>query len=128
MVLVHHRGGAEAGETVRQAAARELREEVGIEVDQSDLGECYHSSVIRFEWSGLDIVQRQDCYALSLPEGAEPDLSGLDGLEAATVDAAAWITVEQLRSGECPPARPDIIDIVLGAQSVLGQAPSTPAG
>ncbi len=41
-------GGAERGETLAEAAAREMREEAGIDVDPAELGEPIGTTVIEY--------------------------------------------------------------------------------
>ena len=52
-------GGVEEGETVAEAASRELREEVGIVLPADDLGAPVATNTIEFEYGGCRIVQHQ---------------------------------------------------------------------
>jgi 8-oxo-dGTP pyrophosphatase MutT (NUDIX family) len=69
-------GGIEAGETSAHAAARELREETGLEATPVDLGRSWVYELEdwepRFE-PGHEPV-RVDCYLADAPAGWEPEL------------------------------------------------------
>lgn len=113
-------GAVEPGETTRQAACRELAEEVGIVIDEQALGEPYLDATIEFDWDDLHIVQRQTFYAVSLPDAPAADLSGLDGVETDTIDLADWIELDALISGAAEPVAPEMIDYVAGARRAAG--------
>jgi 8-oxo-dGTP pyrophosphatase MutT (NUDIX family) len=114
-------GGAEAGESMPQAAARELREETGIRIDPEQLGEPIAQNTIDFSWAGYHIIQGQVFYAV-LVESAEVSLDGLDPLERATTDTYAWLSAEDLEAGE-PLADPDLPDLARSAAAAVRGRP-----
>ena len=117
-------GAAEAGESLRDAAARELYEETRISVDPAQLGEPIAQNTIEFSWGGHRIVQDQTFYAV-LVESAEVSLEGLDQWEQATTDKYGWLAAGDL-GGEDRPAHPDIPDLIrAAAASVLAGADGT---
>jgi 8-oxo-dGTP pyrophosphatase MutT (NUDIX family) len=91
-------GAAEPGETLRQAAARELREEAGIALDEKLLGEPVQISVAEFTWSGVHFINDQTCFAILL-DAAEISFDGQEALERATIDTHGWLLPEELEDG-----------------------------
>jgi 8-oxo-dGTP pyrophosphatase MutT (NUDIX family) len=59
-------GGVDDGETLEQAAIRELREEVG-RTDLS-LGEVVWTRDVRFTWQEWDVVQREHVFRVDAPD------------------------------------------------------------
>jgi 8-oxo-dGTP pyrophosphatase MutT (NUDIX family) len=109
-------GGAEQGESLRDAAVRELREEVGISIEPEGLGEPIAQNTVEFSWAGYHIIQGQTFYAV-LIESADVTLDGLDAWEQATTDAYAWLSADDLGPDERPadPALPDLIRTAVAA-------------
>lgn len=96
-------GAAEPGETLRQAAARELLEEAGITVDEALLGEPVDVSVAEFTWAGVHFINDQTCFAVLL-DTTEVSFDGQEPLERATTDKHGWLLPEELEDGT--PERP----------------------
>jgi len=115
-------GAVEGGETLAEAAARELSEEAGIVVEPSAFGEPIEASSIEFSWAGIHIEQDQTFYAVFI-DGAEVSFAGQEALEAATTDKHGWLLPQELEDGTERPADPQIPRLMrLAAATVLGQS------
>jgi 8-oxo-dGTP pyrophosphatase MutT (NUDIX family) len=88
-------GGARAGESLAQAAARELREESGIVAQAAELGEPVRHEVAEFSFDGRSFRQEQDFFVLRV-DSPQVSFDGLDDEEAAIVDGHRWWTADEL--------------------------------
>jgi 8-oxo-dGTP pyrophosphatase MutT (NUDIX family) len=103
-------GGAEPGESLAAAAARELREEAGLAVEPGALGEPVWHRLAEFSFDGTRYRQEEDFFLLRVNSGSfEVSLAGLDEIEQETVDGFRWWGADELdSSGEefFPPELP----------------------
>src|SRR5258707_11140561 len=93
-------GATEHDEELRAAGVREMREEVGITLDEELLGEPIHTASTEFTWAGMHFMQDQTFYAVALPSDVPVSFDGMEWLERATVDKHAWLTPEELEAEE----------------------------
>ncbi len=90
-------GGAKPGESLAQAAARELAEEVGLLAPPEALGEPVWHEVVEFGFDGTAYRQEQDFFLLRV---AAPVVrtDGMDDEEAAVIDGYRWWSAADLES------------------------------
>ena len=110
-------GGIEAGESARQAAARELREEAGIEVDPQALRGPVVTRRGKFHFFAETVIQHEVFYLLTVSSHDMPvHAGGWTATEQDLLDELAWMTAQELRSQPCeffPIALPDILDTLV---------------
>lgn len=106
-------GGLDHGESPRDAVARELREECGVDVEVGDLLDVHDTHFEgtapsgRFEdFHGVHLVFRG-----TVPEDAEPQVVEADG----TTDAVAWVPLADIESGRIRTL--DVVRAALAADS-----------
>lgn len=82
-------GGVEAGESIADAACRELREEVGIVLPADVLGTPMAANTIEFEWGGARMIQQQTFFAVPV-DTVDVTFANQEELELQTISAHGW--------------------------------------
>ena len=89
-------GGVARGETLAQAAAREMREEAGIDIDPASLGEPLGTTVIEYAaLAVLPVTQHQTYFAVAL-DNAVVDFSHQSLIERLTIERHQWLSADEL--------------------------------
>jgi len=89
-------GGLEPGETLAEAAAREMREEVGITVEPAALGRPLGTTLIRYIAFGvLPVADYLTYFAVAVDE-AELSFAHQSRLERLIIEAHEWLTADEL--------------------------------
>ncbi|WP_432836127.1 NUDIX hydrolase [Dactylosporangium sp. CA-092794] len=83
-------GGLEPGESLADAAVREVFEETGLRITAADLAGPVRADVVRFPFDGQWYSQRQSFFVVRADAGFTPEFTYLGAEEAASVDEARW--------------------------------------
>jgi 8-oxo-dGTP pyrophosphatase MutT (NUDIX family) len=106
-------GAAHRDEPLRAAAVREMREEVGLALDESLLGSPLDATS-SIEWTqlGIRVVQDQEYYAVAVPAGTPVRLNGMGWVERLTIRRYAWLLPEELEADPVRSADPRLPDVM----------------
>lgn len=89
-------GGTERGETLAEAAAREMREEAGIDVDPAGLGEPIGATVLEYSvFAVLPVIQYQTYFAIAVDD-AEVSFAHQSLVERFTIERHQWLSAREL--------------------------------
>jgi 8-oxo-dGTP pyrophosphatase MutT (NUDIX family) len=92
-------GGLAEGETVLDAAARELFEETGLRVAPEELGDPVWSEVTEFEYDNRHYRQEQDFFLLRVADW-QVDTAGMDAEERLTITEHRWWSAAEIEASE----------------------------
>jgi 8-oxo-dGTP pyrophosphatase MutT (NUDIX family) len=114
-------GGVERGETLAEAAVRELHEEVGLALAPGDLGAPIATSVIEFGMFGLlPVTQQQAYFAVAVPD-TTVTFAGQGWIERRCMVGHAWLSPEGLAARAERLSDPDLPKLAGAAvAAVLG--------
>lgn len=103
-------GATDPGESLRDAAVRELHEEAGIVVPADSLVGPVHRGETAYSWNGVDYVGDHTYYALPMSRDVEVSFDLLEPEEVGNVLGAGWWTPAELLEGVVlrPPHLPGI--------------------
>lgn len=90
-------GGAQPGESLAEAAARELLEETGISARPDELGEPVWHEVAEFDFQGRWYRQEQDFFFLRVGS-PQVRADGRTDEEATVVTGHRWWSIDELAS------------------------------
>ncbi len=109
-------GAVDVGESLPEAAVRELREETGIVVGADRLTAPVHRAVQAYSWDGVDYVADSTYFVVSLGEHVEVNFDHLEPEGVGNVLAAEWWKPSALAGAAFrPPDLPEIMTTGLSA-------------
>lgn len=88
-------GGLDEGETMAEAAARELFEETGLRLGAERLGAAVWREVTEFPFAGQWYQQEQEFFLVRV-DSWQVDTVGFNDIERGSVDGHRWWTVAEL--------------------------------
>ena len=91
-------GGIEPGETIEQAATRELWEETGLRIEPDQLGPLVAETSGYADLGGATGRVHDVFYFHRAPDGVAVDISGWQQIEASTMSGHRWWTVEEVEA------------------------------
>ncbi|MCZ8209467.1 MAG: NUDIX hydrolase [Hyphomonadaceae bacterium] len=92
-------GKIDPGETAQEAAARELQEEVGIQIEPAALGTVIGTEDVTYRFNGVSYRQTGVFFALT-HETPQLHTDGLNALEAQTIDTGRWWSLAEIQSSQ----------------------------
>ena len=117
-------GAVDPGETLLEAAVREMREETGVVIDAADLVGPVHHDVVPFTYGERAFLGDSTFYALALAHDTEVVLDHLEPLEVDNVFAHGWWTPEAL-AADGTAVLPDLPDIMRRAVEAVHDRSTT---
>ena len=116
-------GGIEPGESLAQAAARELFEEIGLPVTASELGEpvAYSGGYANLGWATG--VFRDDFFFLRV-DAHEIDISGMRALERGHHAGHRWWSPDEILTATEPVYPFGLVDLL--TDLIAGRVPAEP--
>jgi 8-oxo-dGTP pyrophosphatase MutT (NUDIX family) len=115
-------GGADPGESVAHAAARELREEAGIAAEAASLGDPVWRRATEFSFDGTRFQQEEDYFLLRVGSD-EVSFDGMDDSEKETVLGYRWLDPAELESLDEPLFPPELPRLL---RDLTSPSPGTP--
>jgi 8-oxo-dGTP pyrophosphatase MutT (NUDIX family) len=90
-------GGRDAGETSKECAVRELREETGLDLGPDQLGDVVHERLTVFPFDGTTYRQSEDYFLVRI-DAHEVDTAGFSEVENRFVLGHRWWHPDDLRT------------------------------
>jgi 8-oxo-dGTP pyrophosphatase MutT (NUDIX family) len=115
-------GAVDPGESLATAGVREMLEETGVVIEETELVGPLHRATHPFSWDGVAYVSDNHFFAVPLDGPLDIHFGGLEEAEIGNILQAQWWTPDELRA-DGTAASPDLPDIMVTAvDAVLGGA------
>jgi 8-oxo-dGTP pyrophosphatase MutT (NUDIX family) len=120
-------GGINEGESIEAAAARELREETGLELEPHQMGPVVATRVAEFDYGDVAHLQTEWFFAVWVKEFT-PSVEGWDELEQDALLELRWWTLPELVATDNRLHPTEIIDVVRALVDGSFEAPMELSG
>lgn len=104
-------GGVDPGETIEQAARREVLEETGLAIADEGLGPVVHRRVAEFMFQGSPIVSDEFYFVVQIAR-FEVSEAGWTLLEQQVVEEHRWWPLDGLRTTDATVYPPGLVGLV----------------
>ncbi len=111
-------GGVEAGESLAQAAMREVYEETGLRVELDAAAQPMYQERVRFNFTGRDIDQTNFYFLVQVPSGLPVRPAGHTDVERLVVLGHRWWSLAELAASEVDREPETMVELIERALAV----------
>jgi 8-oxo-dGTP pyrophosphatase MutT (NUDIX family) len=111
-------GGVEAGESLAQAAMREVYEETGLRLELDDDAQPMFAERVRFSFTGRDIDQTNFYFLVQVPSGLPVRPTGHTEVERLVVLGYRWWPLAELAASDVEREPATMVELIERALAV----------